>query len=123
MVGKPVSGAEMSTRRRERILDTAALDEIVRRVLSVSNPHKIILFGSAARGTMTRDSDVDLLVIERTAGDQRRLSVRIDEALAGLGWPFDVVVISREWFEETKNVVGGIAFPANRDGKVIYEGA
>jgi predicted nucleotidyltransferase len=113
----------MSTRRRERILDTAALDEIVRRVLSVSNPHKIILFGSAARGTMTRDSDVDLLVIERTAGDQRRLSVRIDEALAGLGWPFDVVVISREWFEETKNVVGGIAFPANRDGKVIYEGA
>ena len=32
--------------------------EIVQRVLGVSRPDRIILFGSAATGGMTRDSDV-----------------------------------------------------------------
>jgi hypothetical protein len=37
--------------------------------------------------------------------------------------PFDVIVISTEWFEDRKNVIGGIAYPANKYGKVIYEAA
>jgi predicted nucleotidyltransferase len=39
------------------------LDEIVRRVVGVAQPEKIILFGSAARGEMGPNSDVDLLVV------------------------------------------------------------
>ena len=35
------------------------LDEIVRRVVDVEQPDRIILFGSAARGQMGLDSDVD----------------------------------------------------------------
>jgi len=31
--------------------------------------------------------------------------------------------MATERFEETKGLVGGIAYPANRDGKVIYEAA
>ena len=37
------------------------LDEIVRRVIEVAQPDRIILFGSAARGQMGPDSDIDLL--------------------------------------------------------------
>jgi len=37
----------------------AVEQEIVRRVLSVFSPDRIILFGSAARGEMTEDSDID----------------------------------------------------------------
>jgi hypothetical protein len=43
-------------------IDESLVKEIVKRVLSVANPEKIILFGSAATGQMTRDSDIDLLV-------------------------------------------------------------
>jgi hypothetical protein len=43
--------------------------------------------------------------------------------LCGLGYPFDVIVISTEWFEESKGVIGGIAYPANKYGKVTYEAA
>jgi len=104
-------------------IDQTIIDEIVRRVTSVTRAERIILFGSATTGQMTRDSDIDLLVVQADPGDRRKQSVRIDETLSGLGYPFDVIVISSDWFEASKNVIGGIAYPANKYGKVIYEAA
>ena len=40
------------------------LEEVVRRVVSVAEPERIILFGSAARGEVRPDSDLDLLVVK-----------------------------------------------------------
>jgi len=86
-------------------IDESLVQEIVRRVLAAAAPDKIILFGSAATGGMTRDSDIDLLIVERDPGDRRKKSVQIDATLSGLGYPFDVIVISTEWFEASKNVI------------------
>lgn len=97
--------------------------EIVTRILSVTEPQRIILFGSAAVEKMTKDSDIDLLILESEPEDTRKESVRIRQAVRGLGYPFDIIVMAIERFEESKNVVGGIAFPANKYGKVIYESA
>jgi predicted nucleotidyltransferase len=44
--------------------DRELIQEIVERAPAVAKPDKIILFGSAATGKMTPDSDIDLLVIE-----------------------------------------------------------
>jgi len=104
-------------------LDENTIDEIVRRILSVAKPERIILFGSAATGDMNRDSDVDILVVEAAPTDSRKESVLIHDALRGLGYAFDVVVISSKWFEESKTVIGGIAYPANKYGRVLYEAA
>ena len=104
-------------------LDANLVEEIVRRILTVAKPERIILFGSATAGQMTRDSDIDLLILENNPGNTRKESVRLRESLRGLGYPFDVIVIATERFEESKNVIGGIAFPANKYGKVIYEAA
>ena len=46
-------------------VDETLLDEIVRRVLSVARPDMIILFGSAATGQTSKDSEIDLLVVLR----------------------------------------------------------
>lgn len=59
--------------------------------------------------------------MEAKPGHARKESVRLREKLCGLAYPFDVIVISTEWFEESKGVIGGIAYPANKYGKVIYE--
>jgi predicted nucleotidyltransferase len=99
------------------------VSEIVERILSVAEPQRIILFGSAAVGRMNKDSDIDLLVLESAPGDTRKESVRIRQAVRGLGYSFDIVVMAIERFEESKNVIGGIAYPANKYGKVIYEAA
>jgi predicted nucleotidyltransferase len=104
-------------------IDPRIIEEIVRRILCATHPERIILFGSAAAGPMTRDSDVDLLVIQRSCDDPWRESVRVRAALRGLGFPFDVIVMASERFEETKDVIGGIAYPAHKYGKVIYEAA
>ena len=104
-------------------IDDSLIREIVRRILGAAKPDRIVLFGSAAAGTMTPDSDIDLLIVEPDPGDQRMESTRIQERLRGLGYSFDVIVISTTWFEESKGVIGGIAYPANKYGKVIYEAA
>jgi len=104
-------------------LDEALLKEIVARILTVARPDRVILFGSAAAGGMTRDSDVDLLVLEADPGEPREAALRIRGALGGLGVPFDVIVMRTERYEETKGVIGGIAYPARKYGRVIYEAA
>ncbi len=104
-------------------IDPTLVSEIVKRILEVAEPRRIILFGSAATGQMTQDSDIDLLVLESAPGDARKESVRIRQAVRGLGYPFDIIVMAVERFEESKDVVGGIAYPANKYGKVIYEEA
>jgi predicted nucleotidyltransferase len=43
------------------------LDKIVRRVVDVYRPEKIILFGSYAYGRPSADSDLDLLIIKKTS--------------------------------------------------------
>jgi len=40
------------------------LDGIVRQIVEVAAPEKIVLFGSAARGELGPNSDIDLLVIK-----------------------------------------------------------
>jgi hypothetical protein len=62
-------------------------------------------------------------VLERDPRDLWEESSRIREALTGLRFAFDVIVMSSDRFEETRGVIGGIAWPAARDGKVIYEAA
>ncbi len=99
------------------------LKEAVRRVLETACPSRIILFGSAATGRMKSGSDIDLLVLEKKPSDVRKESVRIGDALRGLGIPFDVIVMSEDRFEATKDLVGGIAYPASRYGKVLYAAA
>ena len=104
-------------------LDQKLIEEIISRILAVSPAERIIIFGSAAAGNMTRDSDIDLLVLKSAPGNSRQESVRVRRALRGLGYPFDIIVMATERFDESKGVIGGIAFPANKYGKVIYEAA
>jgi predicted nucleotidyltransferase len=60
----------------------------------VAKPDRVILFGSAATGRMTRDSDIDLLVVEPAPANRTVESVRIRRALGDRGYPVDVIVIS-----------------------------
>ena len=102
-------------------VDETLLNEVVRRVLTVARPDRIILFGSAATGQMTKDSDIDLLVIEPATASTHERRVAIRGAVGDIGYPVDVIVMRTERFERTKRFIGGIAYPANKYGRVIYE--
>ena len=102
------------------MLDQETLDDIVRRIVEVARPEKIILFGSAARGDMGPNSDVDLLVI-REGADALDLMARIYGNLHGVGAAVDAIVAAPEDVERFKDSHALVFKPALREGRVIYE--
>ena len=101
------------------------IDEIVRRILTVTKPDRIILFGSAATGNTTPDSDIDLLVVERDVEWEIDAwldeTTRIRDAIGRIGRPVDVLLTTMQRFERFKDIIGGVEYPANKYGKVVYE--
>ena len=57
-----------------RFPDPAALETLVRRIVELARPDRIVLFGSAARGEMGPDSDLDVLVVKSGVEHRRRLA-------------------------------------------------
>src|SRR2546426_9192522 len=88
---------------RKKRLDEEALQEIIRRVVEVAKPEKIILFGSAARGEMGPHSDVDLLVVKKGKCDRSRLVGGIYMRLHGVGQAVDVIVVTPKEVERYRN--------------------
>lgn len=122
MVGKPVQrygigwlGLTMTQGVRAEVLR-----EIVRRIVAVAQPERIILFGSAARGEMTGSSDVDVLVVKANV-HRRKLAQEIYLNLIGVGQAVDVVVVTPEDLERHHDTPALIIASALRDGKVVYE--
>lgn len=96
------------------------LDEIVKRIVAVANPEKILLFGSAARGKMGPNSDVDLIII-KTGVHRRKLAQRLYKELIGVGQAVDLVVATPSDLLRYGDSVGLVYRPALQEGRVIYE--
>jgi predicted nucleotidyltransferase len=95
------------------------LKEIVRRIVEVAQPEQIIMFGSAARGEMGPNSDIDLLVVK--AGCHRlELAGSIHQNLWGVGHAVDIVVVTPEDVIRYGDVPALVIAPALREGLVIY---
>ncbi len=101
----------------------AQIEAMTQQIVQRFHPLKIILFGSYARGGITVDSDVDLLVVMEVSGSKRRQASEIDLALAGRTLPLDLIVVTPQEFERYRDVMGHIIYPAVREGKVLYERA
>lgn len=104
------------------MISEEVLQEATRRLVRRFRPHKIILFGSQARGDADPKSDVDLLVVCPLSGRRRReMMVEMDLALNGLGIARDIVILTPEEYERDREIPGTIARPAFLEGKVLYE--
>ena len=100
--------------------DPKTLREIVRRIVEIAQPEKIILFGSAALGRMGPDSDIDLLIVKDgvDAFDLMRL---IYKNLYGVDAAVDAIVVSSADIERYKDTHALVIKPALQEGRVIYE--
>ena len=94
--------------------------QMVRRIVSLFHPERIILFGSHARGDAGPDSDVDLLIVMPYFGSRWEKQVEIRLALKSIPIPKDIVVTTPEDFLWRKEVPGTIERPAAQEGKVLY---
>jgi hypothetical protein len=76
---------------------------------------------SRARGTATQESDFDLLVVEKDPAAKREEMERLRQAVSDHHRLVDIWVMGEEEFEETKDVIGGLAYPVHQYGLVLYE--
>ncbi|RLB04005.1 MAG: nucleotidyltransferase domain-containing protein [Deltaproteobacteria bacterium] len=108
-----------------RALTNIALKEgisrVVRQIMELFHPQKVILFGSYAYGEPHEGSDLDLLVVTPKPPPQGEVWKVAYEFGKHLPIPLQIFFMSPEEFEETKDVVGGLAYPAHHWGMVLYE--
>ena len=95
---------------KDRIL--AGTDQTVR---------QIILYGSRTQGRGRPDSDFDLLVVAADPVAKRDERQRLRACLTDVPYEVDIWVMGEMEFEETKAVIGGLAFPAHKYGVVLHE--
>ncbi len=95
--------------------------DIVRRIVQTTQPEKIILFGSRARGDARSGSDFDVLVIKDSDEPGYRRDAPLYLALAGMNAPVDLMVYTPEEVREWSAVPQAFVTTAIREGKVLYE--
>lgn len=103
--------------------DKQVLDDMVRRIIDAVNPRRIILFGSAARGAMGVDSDLDLLVVMPEGTHRRRTAQTVYRSLRGLGFAKDIVVVTESDIRNYGENPSLVIYPALRQGKELYHAA
>ena len=105
---------------KEMTIDSNKLTDVVHRIVEVAQPDRIILFGSAVRGKMGPNSDLDMLVV-KSGVHRRRLAQAIYRHLIGVGFPVDIVVVTPEDIDRYGNAIGLVLETALREGRVVYE--
>jgi len=103
------------------MIETNKINEIVSRIATRFNPDKIILFGSYAVGNATNSSDLDLLVIKDTDLPYHKRSFDIHKALIGSMIPMDILVYTKQEFEQERNEQSSFLSSAIKTSKVLYE--
>ena len=105
----------------------AVLEPLVRFVVEAAQPKRIVLYGSAARGEMHANSDIDLLVVMPDGADYRRVAMDLYvlQSRSGfdVGFPVEFKVTTEEIFERRKDTFGMVYYDAHREGRELYASA
>lgn len=98
------------------------IQEISRQIVQFYHPAKIILFGSAAGGKYTPDSDLDFIIIKEDVpvlGLERMREVR---GLVQKNIAADFLVYKPKEFEERQKLGDPFVQSILKEGKVLYGG-
>ena len=101
--------------------ETDVLNEMVRRLVDIIHPDKVILFGSRARAEHRSGSDFDLLIIAESELPRHSRSAELYGALKDIIVPTDIIVYTPGEVEEWSHVPQAFVTTAVREGRVLYE--
>jgi len=100
--------------------DPKKVDELVRRIVEIAHPLRVILFGSAARGEMGPHSDLDILVVMPDGIHRRKTAQEIYRHLWGFGFAKDIIVVTESDIREYGSNPYMILKNALEEGKELY---
>jgi predicted nucleotidyltransferase len=98
----------------------AEIARVLSKILAACSPRAVYLFGSAATGQMTDQSDLDIIVVLPDGVSPRpaQQNLRHHQPLSQHG--VDLVWISDSEFER-KKALGGICMVAASEGRLLYQ--
>jgi len=96
------------------------ITQLVKDIVETVQPLKVILFGSAVRGDLTPDSDIDVLVVMPEGVHRRKTAQLLYQKITGLGVPFDILVATPNDLERHKNNIGLIYQAVLQEGVEVY---
>jgi uncharacterized protein len=99
----------------------AKIPEIREKIVKEINPEKVILFGSYAWGTPTDDSDVDLLIIQKSDEPRRTRQINLRRKLFGSGVAMDFIIYTPDELDGRLRIRDVFVNKILRQGKVLYE--
>ena len=99
---------------------TEQLEELLRRIVPSIHPLRVILYGSAARGDMGPDSDIDLLVVMPDGTHRRHTVEELHGLFMGLAFPVDVVVTTPSHLERRRHSPGFVYATALLEERELY---
>lgn len=102
------------------IVTRRRIDEVVKQIVSLANPLRVVAFGSWARGEHRPDSDIDLAIIVDGESHQANAG-----NLYGLvkysGMAMDLLTVPLERFELFRHSVNSVHYDIDHEGVVMYE--
>ena len=114
--------ADKSWNRGDGEPDRELLEAAIGVVRKHCEPTRIVLFGSAARGELTNDSDIDLLVVVPDAPYEERRAKAFDiEEEIGYDPRADVLVATEGAVADAAGTLAGILRTAAEEGLTVYE--
>ncbi len=96
------------------------IDKALYHLLRLVNPRAIYLFGSAARGEMTDQSDLDFLLIFSFLEEIKPAARRVYQAMPFSNVPLDIVWTTDTEFHRKKDI-GGVCMEAYLEGECLYD--
>jgi len=97
-------------------------EQIVALITSKISPERIVLFGSYARGENTKNSDIDILIIVKNLGNERKITGQLYKALLdeNISTPIDFIAIDFDKYNTLKNRVGFVYKTIEQEGQILY---
>lgn len=89
-------------------------------IVELVHPLRIILFGSASRGEMSSQSDLDVLVVMPEGIHRRHTAQFLYRQINGLGTPFNILIATPSDLEKHKDNIGLIYRTILQEGKEVY---
>lgn len=105
----------MTQSERKRIID-----QVVREIVALARPSKVLLFGSTSRGRDDEGGDLDFLVVVHDDQDAAKVIDQLNLKVTTRTLPCDFVVATEQTLKKYGQTSGLVYRDALNTGTVLY---
>ncbi|NUN95301.1 MAG: nucleotidyltransferase domain-containing protein [Candidatus Omnitrophica bacterium] len=103
------------------MIDEGLLRHITDTIVEGLRPHRVVLFGSHAKGNAGSQSDIDLFIEMDSPLSPPRRALQVNRLFGLRPWSMDIVVYTPEEVARYRDTPGTLISEVEATGIVLYE--